>query len=338
MRKILIGLAIVLVIVVGAGAAGFAMMHRPDIPYAELDKKYGYPADETKLIDLGDGLAAHVRVTGDQTGKDMVLIHGYTASSHTWDALVDRLKGDYRLIAIDLPGHGLTRTPSGYKATMEGFADYIDTVMEKLGVARATVIGSSMGGHTAWQLALRHPDRVEGLVLVASAGWPVQSEDAILNSPTGQMLRNPVFGPIMRDLDATTIFTQGLKASFFDESLATKAMVERYTELSRAPGHRALILDLRLNSATRNPATPEMLASVQAPTLILHGDRDALVPVESGKRFDDAIPNSRLIVYENIGHMPQEETPDRVAGDIKDFLTVIHPEPPSGAPMTPPTR
>lgn len=335
MKKILIGVAIVLVIVLGAAAAGFAMLHRPDIPYADLDKKYGYPAEETKLIDFGDGLVAHVRVTGDANGPDVVLIHGYTASTHTWDQLVERLKGEYRLIAIDLPGHGLTRTPAAYKPKIEGFADFVEAIMAKLGVTRATVIGSSMGGHTAWQLALRHPARVDGLVLIGSAGWPVQGEEAILNSPTGQMLRNPTIGPIMRDLDATAIFTEGLKASFADPSLATKAMVQRYLDLSRAPGHRAVILDLRLNRDTRAPATPEMLAAIQAPTLILHGDKDALVPLESSTRFDAAIPNSRLIVYENIGHLPQEEATDRVAGDLKDFLKVIYPEPPSGAPMTP---
>lgn len=338
LKKILIVLVGVIVLAAAALGAGYALLHRPDIPYAELDRQYGYPAEETRMVDLGDGLVAHVRVTGNPEGRRLLMIHGYTASLHTWAPIIDRLKADHRIISVDLPGHGLTRTPIGYQASVEGFADFVEKVMERLGQPKMVVIGSSMGGNTAWQLALRTPGRVDGLVLVASAGWPTPGEDSVTETPMTRLMRNPTLGPILRDLDSTAIFTQGLRASFANPDLATPEMVKRYVDLSRAPGHRPVILDLRLNYTQRTPASNEVLSKILAPTLVLHGDKDALVPVDSGRKFDEAIPNSRLIVYENIGHMPQEEIPDRVAADIAAFVKTIYPEPTAGAPLVLPPR
>lgn len=339
LKKILFVLLGLVVLAIGAVGAGWALMHRPDIPYAELDKTYGYGETETRLVDHGDGLVAHVRITGNRAGKTLLLIHGYTASTHTWDALVDALKADHRLVAIDLPGHGLTRTPVGYKATIDGMTDFVEKTCELLGLPKMTVIGSSMGGHVAWNLALRTPGRVDGLALVGAAGWPREAGSANpTETPVTQLMRNPTLGPILRDLDSTAIFTQGLRASFVNASLATPDMIKRYVDLSRAPGHRPVILDLRLNYDTRTFATPERMAKILAPTLILHGDKDALVPVDGGRKFDESIPNSRLIVYENIGHLPQEENTEAVVRDLRAFLQVVYPEPPAGAPLILPPR
>jgi pimeloyl-ACP methyl ester carboxylesterase len=333
LRKIAIGLVVLVVLAVGAIGAGYAMMHRPDLPYAELDKTYGYPEAETRFVDLGDGLIAHARLTGNREGRTLILIHGYTASTHTWDPLIERLKADHRLLAIDLPGHGLTRTPPGYKATIEGMAAFVEKVAERLGQPKAVVVGSSMGGHTAWRLALDTPGRVDGLVLVSAAGWPQPGADNPTETPVTQLMRNPTLGPILRDLDSTAIFTQGLRASFANPDLATPAMVKRYVDLSRAPGHREVILDLRLNYDTRAFATPELMAKIAQPTLILHGDKDALVPVEGGRKFDETIPNSKFVEYKGVGHIPQEEIADQVAADIREFLKTVYPEPAAGAPL-----
>lgn len=339
LKKVLIGVGALLVLSLAAIGIGYVSLQRPDIPYAELDKAYGYPEAETRFVDLGGGLVAHVRVTGNRAGQTLLLIHGYTASTHTWDALTERLKGDYRLIQVDLPGHGLTRTPLGYEPNVEKFADFVEAVCERLGQPKLVAIGSSMGGNTAWQLALRTPGRVNGLVLIDSAGWPDPSGGAATETPVTQLMRNPTLGPILRDLDATAIFTQGLRASFANPALATPEMVKRYTDLSRAPGHRPVILELRLNYQQRTPASNELLAKLNQPTLVLHGEKDALIPVEIGRKFDEAIPNSKLITYPNVGHLPHEEIPDQVAQDIRDFLKTIYPEPPSGAPLVaPPVR
>jgi pimeloyl-ACP methyl ester carboxylesterase len=339
LRKILIGLVVLVVLVVGAIGAGYAMLHRPDLAYAELDQTYGYPEAETRLVDLGDGLVAHARVTGNRDGRTLILVHGYTASTHTWAPLIERLKADHRLVAIDLPGHGLTRTPAGYKATIAGFANYVETVAERLGLPKAVVVGSSMGGHTAWQLALQTPGRVDGLVLIGAAGWPQGGQANPTETPMTQLMRNPTLGPILRDLDSTAIFTQGLRASFANPELATPEMIKRYVDLTRAPGHREVILDLRLNYDMRTLATPELMAKIAQPTLILHGDKDALVPVDGGRKFDETIPNSKYVEYAGIGHMPQEEVTDQVAAEIAAFLKTVYPEPAAGAPLiTAPAR
>jgi pimeloyl-ACP methyl ester carboxylesterase len=125
---------------------------------------------------------------------------------------------------------------------------------------------------------------------------------------------------LLRGLDNTRLIRQGLEASFYDQSLVTDDMVARYHELSRAPGHREILLQLTLGFRDRNYATPERLAPLSMPVLILSGDHDNLVPVEHARQFNDAIAGSELVVFENIGHIPQEETPDTSAMAVHEFM------------------
>lgn len=329
MRKILLGL---LVLIVGAAVAGYFSMRRGDIPYATLDKTYASPA--SKFIDMGGGVEAHWRDEGNPNARPILLIHGFSASLHTWEPWVRELGGEYRLVSVDLPGHGLTRTPEGYRPTIEGYADFIDTFMGKIGLEHAMVVGSSMGGNTAWMLALRHPARVDSLVLAGASGWPEEGVGAGDDEPmVFKLLRTPVIGPLMAQLDNTRLVRSGLEASFVNQALVDDAMVARYVDMARAPNHRAVLLSITLNRDERAAATKEKLAKIAVPTLILHGDKDNLVPVSGATKFRDAIPGAQAVIYENVGHVPQEEIPSRSAQDLRTFLNSIEPEATAGAPL-----
>ena len=328
MRKIVL---LVLGIVVGILVGGVALLWRGDIPYAELDKTYATPA--SKFIDMGGGVEAHWRDEGNPNGRPILLIHGFSASLHTWEPWVFDLGDEYRLVSVDLPGHGLTRTPKNYRPSIEGYSDFIDAFMDKIGLDHAMVVGSSMGGNTAWMTALRHPARVDSLVLVGASGWRDEGADNEAEPFVFKLLRTPVIGPLMTNLDSTRLVRSGLEASFVDKSLVTDAMVARYTQMARAPNHRPVLIAISTSRDQRAVASKEALAKIAVPTLILHGAQDNLVPVSGATKFKDAIPGAQAVIYEGVGHVPQEEISERSAQDLRAFLHRMEPEPAGGVPL-----
>jgi pimeloyl-ACP methyl ester carboxylesterase len=322
-------LALALVVLIG----GYAALYRPDIPYTKLEQKYANEA--SKFMDMGDGVRVHYRDQGTASGRTLLMIHGYAASLHTWEPWVQLLGAEYRIVSLDLPGHGLTQAPKGWEKTVTGrsYPDLVDAFMAKLDIDKAVIVGSSMGGGAAWTMALEHPARVEGLVLVGAAGWRQEANNVDERPAIFKILQTPVVGPMIRDLDTTQLTRQGLKASFVNKAMVDEAMVARYVEMSRAPGHRAILLGLQ-GARDRRVASPELMKNITAPALILHGEQDNLVPVAGGRKFDEFIPDSEGIFYDQVGHIPQEEIAERSANDLRGWLQRRFPiASPAGAPL-----
>lgn len=314
MKTLFRGLLIAAGLILALGAVGWLALQRGDIPYASLEAKYDSPA--SRYMDLGGGLRVHYRDEGRRDGPTLVLVHGYAASLHAWEPWVRSLSGDYRVITLDLPGHGLTQAGQGYAVGRQGFGAAVDQVTRKLGVDRFTLAGNSMGGGVAWQYAIDHPERVEGLVLVDAAGWPREGGGGgvlIFN-----ILRHPWGRALLKNVDTQALVRQGLKSAYIDQSLVTPELVDRYVELARAPGHRDILLGLQ--SGPRRPASPQLLSRIKAPTLIMFGEKDTVIPASDGAKFAAAIPGSTLILYPDVGHVPMEQIPDRSAGDLKAWL------------------
>ena len=299
---------------------GWLALRRPDIPYPELERRYGTAASH--YVVLPDGVRMHYRDAGNPAGPVIVLVHGYSASAADWDGWAARLGGRYRLILPDLPGHGLTRAPAGFEIDDDAYVAELDALAAALKLPPFVLGGNSMGGGVAWRYVLAHPGRVRGLVLVDAAGWPeppprspAKHDGALIFS----LMANPLARPLLRDLDSTSFARQGLEAAFVDKALVTPALVRRYTDLARAPGHRDILLG-PAKPRPRTPATAARLAAITVPTLVMVGDDDRLIPAEDGKRFADAMPNATLIRYPNIGHVPMEQIPQRSADDLKAWL------------------
>jgi pimeloyl-ACP methyl ester carboxylesterase len=324
MKWVIGGLLAIVGLVALLSAAGYFMLKRGDIAYETLAAKYESAA--SRYADLPGGVRMHYRDEGDPNAPVLLLIHGFSASLHTWEPWVERLAtgadriSDYRLISLDLPGHGLTRAPAGYQASIERYRDLVAEFVRDRGLTRFALAGSSMGGNVAWEYALAHPEQVSALILVDASGWE-ETRDGLAEEPTiFKLLRNPVAGPLLRDLDNTALVRQGLETSFADPTLVNDAMLARYVELSRAPGHRDILLQMTLGFRERNYATPERLAALQMPVLVMTGDQDRLVPPEHAQQFHQAIAGSQLITFENVGHIPQEEVPDASAMAVHEFL------------------
>ncbi|MEO1028277.1 MAG: alpha/beta hydrolase [Pseudomonadota bacterium] len=277
-------------------------------------------SETSKFMTLEDGLKLHYREEGNPDGQAVLLVHGFAASVHTWEPLVEDLKSDYRLISLDLPGHGLSRAP--YDATTTGmpvFEAALTEFVDRLSLENFVLVGSSMGGDLSWRYALDNPLKLDGLVLVGAAGWAMTEEEAEDQSFVFQLLGNPIARRLLRDIDTSGLMRSGLESSFFNADFVTDEMVDRYISLSRAPGHRAGLMAIL--SEERSPATFTALARMRVPTLILHGEFDNLVPVSSGKKFADAIPNAQLVIYEETGHLPHEERTDMFAEHMRTFIT-----------------
>lgn len=298
---------------------GFVIGYTPDTDAQAMKAKYGGGASQ--FITLQHGLTVHVRDEGRRYGPVIVLIHGSNASLHTWEPWVKRLGGQYRIVSLDLPGHGLTGThPSGdYDYPI--FVDVVDKVLVKLGIDRATIGGNSMGGGVTWMYALAHPEKVEAMILVDAAGAPRWEAR---KAPIGfRIARMPVLRDIAKIITPRSMIESSFKTSVSVKSVATPAAIDRYWELLRYPGNRAATIKRFSYTHNNHPATKVKLATLKMPTLILWGEEDNLIPVKSAKWFAEAIPESKLIIYPKVGHIPMEEVADHSAADVAAFLQTL---------------
>jgi pimeloyl-ACP methyl ester carboxylesterase len=316
-RGVLFG---VTAVVAGLAVAGCVFL-RPDIPYATLDSRYANA--QSRFMDLPGGLRIHYRDQGNPAGPTLVMVHGYAASLHAWEPWVERLGGAYRIVTLDLPGHGLTQAPANWPPSLGAYADVVLEVADRLKLPPFVIVGNSMGGGVAWTFALAHPDRVRGLVLVDAVGLPPPPS---AGRPKGtplvfQILATPVGRFVLAHVDTKSLAEKGLRQAYVDQSLVTPALVNRYVDLSRAPGHREILTSGGAGHGP--PMTAETFAKIHAPTLMLHGDADTVIPVASSHRLAQVIPGSRLITYPGVGHVPMEQIPDRSAADVRAFLAKV---------------
>lgn len=308
------GLLIAMALIVVLAVTGWLLLQRPDIPFQTLDARYASPA--SRFMDLPGGLHVHYRDEGRRAGPTLVLVHGYSASLQAWEPWVRALSSDYRVISLDLPGHGLTRADQGYAGGRQGYGAIIDQVATRLGAPHFTLVGNSMGGAVAWTYAVDHPGRLDGLVLVDAAGWPSTGDSQVM---IFRVLRYPLGRALLKNIDTRPLVRQGLQAGYVDPKLVTPQLIDRYVDLARGPGHRDILLSLQ--TVPSRPASPALLARITAPTLVMFGQQDKLIPVADGRRFADAIPGATLITYPGVGHVPMEQIPERSAADLKAWLT-----------------
>jgi pimeloyl-ACP methyl ester carboxylesterase len=302
---------LLLIIVLLGGAVALAWT--PDRDPQVLRKKY---ADErSRFVDLGGGLRVHLRDEGPRDAPVLVLLHGSNASLHTWEPWVERLRGTYRIIRYDQPGHGLTGPHPQARYRAQDFVDVLERVRQRLGVERFVLAGNSMGGWVSWNYAVAHPDRLRGLVLVDASGPP---DAAPARLPIGFRIARSPIAPFVGKLTPRPLIERSVKQSMFVQAAVNDAMVDRYHDLLLYPGNRTATLDRA--RAPREVATPAAMARITAPTLILWGAEDALIPTSAGRWFDRHIPDSTLIVWPEVGHIPMEEAPDLSARALADWL------------------
>ncbi len=298
------------------GAIGVVATWAPDVPVEELKGRWAPPP--SRFIEV-NGMQVHLRDEGPHDDPaPIVLLHGTSASLHTWQGWAVALRDQRRVIRFDLPGFGLTGPNLQDDYSIAADVLFVRAVMDKLGVQRFVLAGNSLGGLVAWTVAARMPDRVDRLILVDSAGYPPQSLAARQEVPLGfRIARMPWLRRLTNYILPRGVIETTLRQLYGNPAKVTADQVDLYSDMARRAGNRDA-LARRLDQA--RPANLSLLEVIRAPTLIIWGGRDRLLPVEMGRHFEHDIPGSRLVVFEDLGHIPQEEDPQRTVAAVKRFL------------------
>jgi len=293
--------------------AGISLFWQPDRPVESLTARWATPP--SKFLAL-DGMQVHVRDEGPRDDPvPIVLVHGTSASLHTWQGWTVALRDQRRIIRMDLPAFGLTGPRPDGDYRIEAYVAFIARLLDTLGVERCVIAGNSLGGHIAWRFAADHPKRVEKLILVDAAGYPFASTSV----PIGfRIARTPLLRELAANVLPRFVLEESLKSVYGDPALVTPDLVDRYFQLALRAGNRRA-LGARL--ATMVPGEDaDRIRSVRAPTLILWGGRDKLIPPANAERFRNDIAGSKLVMFDALGHVPQEENARQTVAAVKTFL------------------
>ena len=290
-------------------AAGVAWLYTPDRSRASLETTYHVRPGDYRVV---AGLRMHVRDEGPRSAPAVILLHGFGSSLETWDAWAARLSATHRVIRFDLPGFGLTGPdPSGDYSDRRAVA-LIAGLMDQLGVAHASVVGNSLGGRIAWVFAAAEPALVDRLVLISPDGFA---------SPGFAYGRAPDVPLLMRVLPYTLprfMLRASIAPAYADTGRLTPAIVTRYRDMMLAPGVRGAILARMSQSVLEDPVP--VLQHLEAPTLLLWGERDAMIPFSNSADYLRALPHATLAALPTLGHVPFEEAPDESLAPVLQFL------------------
>ncbi|GLS30104.1 Pimeloyl-ACP methyl ester carboxylesterase [Mesorhizobium albiziae] len=260
-------------------------------------------ADAKKTVKLANGISLAYVEIGDSEGSPTLLIHGYTDNSRSWSLVAPYMK-KRRLLAIDLRGHGKSDAPDCCYAYTD-FADDASLFLDAMGIAKADVIGHSLGSLAAQLLAAQHPDKVKNLVLVSST-------TAIGGGPGSWLWDNVM--PLTAPIDPESQFMKDWYANpnTVDEDFLTR---ER-TESAAVPIHvwRGVLWGTVIDDLT--PIAP----LVKAPVLVLWGEKDGLFDLTHQEKLEKAYPDAVFQVFSGAGHNMFWEFPDKAASLINDFL------------------
>ena len=292
-----------------------ASQFRADIAVTELSAKYTNAA--SRFLTL-QGMRVHYRDEG--AGPTLVLLHGTASSLHTWEGWTQELQSNFRVVRLDLPGFGLTGPNATHDYSIPQYVSFLNAFADSLGLTNFHLAGNSLGGEIAWHFALAHPERVQSLVLIDAVGYPMTRKPFAF-----KLARNPLTKFFTRWITPRSLVEQSVLDVYGDDDKVTDELVQRYFDLTCRAGNRAVFV-ARANMEFG--LEYDRIKQITAPTLIQWGEQDMWVPVADAHRFDADIADSKLIIYEGIGHIPMEEIPERTARDAKIFFDGIGKVPP----------
>ena len=296
---------------IALGLSVCALAAAEDEPFARL----GPPDAPVKLFYTDQG-----------EGPPLLLIHGFGTNIFTWRHLAPDLARDHRVIAVDLKGFGKSDKPLDERYSAADQADLLAQMIEERNLRDLTLIGHSYGGGIALLLALQDDDRVKGriakLVLLDTIAY-AQTMPTFF-----KMLDMPVVSQIgVRAVPSSFQVEVALKIAYFDDDKIDEEEVNAYSEpLETAEGKHAMIHSARQIVPPDLESISARYKTIELPTLILWCDHDRIVPLDVGLKLRRTMPNSKLRIISECGHMPQEEQPEAVLSEIRLFLADRRPK------------
>lgn len=310
MMKKLLKVLFVLVVIAAAALTAFWFTRPADVSFDEV--RAGIPNAAYSHFAEIDGVRLHYQEKGN--GAPLVLIHGYTSSTYSWKDVFEPLAKNFRVIALDLKGFGFSGKPDG-DYTRRAQATLVTHLLDYLKIEKAWLCGSSMGGEIALNVALANPQRVAGLILVDSAGVNESGSGSL----APRYLQLPIVGRVLTALALRSdkLVRQGLEKSFYDQTKVTNERLANYYRPLQTRGGQLAAVRAR-TQANLFPVEAD-LGRITLPTLLIWGAEDRLIPLAAGRKMNSLIKDSRLVIFENCGHLPQEEMPERVVAEITEF-------------------
>jgi pimeloyl-ACP methyl ester carboxylesterase len=284
-------------------------LYTPDKSQAALEARYATADDH--FIPVA-GLRLRVRDTGPKDAPAVILLHGFGSSLETWEGWAKPLSHSYRVIRFDLPGFGLSGPDPAGDYSDARTVVVLGALMDALAVKRADLVGNSLGGKIAWLFAADHPARVDKLVLVSPDGF------ASPGFEYGKPAKVPAVAGILPYVLPTGLVRMSLRPAYADDAALTPAVVTRYRDMMLAPGIRGAIV-ARMQQVMLRPPEP-VLSRIQAPTLLLWGEEDGMIPFANAADYMKWIPNCRIAALPKLGHVPMEEAPERSLAPVQAFL------------------
>jgi len=300
---LLAGVCVASVIVAGIWAWA------PDKLRSDLDQKY-FDAS-TRYIDVG-GTSIRVRDTGPRDAPVLIMLHGFGSSLETWTPWAQSLSVRYRVIRFDLPGSGLSGPDrTGDYGDARSIA-LIRDLMDDLGIEHAVLIGNSIGGRIAWRFAAEFPGRVSKLILISPDGFASPGFDYGKAPQVGAAIQ------LMKFFLPRALLRANLAAAYAEPARLTDPVVDRYYDLMLAPGNRGAMIERMKQTVLTDPLP--LLRKISTPTLLLWGKKDRLIPFANSADYIAALPNAKLVSFEDLGHVPHEESPAESLTAVDDFL------------------
>ncbi len=285
----------------------------PDRPVEALTQRWAPPPSQFLAV---AGMPVHLRDVGPRSDPHpVILLHGTSASLHTWEGWVPELSRTRRVISLDLPGFGLTGPFPDDDYSTARYANFMGQVMDALQLPPSVLAGNSFGGQVALELALTQPERVHQLVLVDALAYPRNAESVPL---AFLLAATPGVNRILKYILPRSTIEQGLRDVYGDPERVTPELVDRYYEITLRAGNRAA-LPKRIRHMP-DEASAARLVQITQPTLILWGGRDRLIPLANGERLHRDIDVSQLVVFPDLGHVPHEEDPQTTLAAVQAFL------------------
>jgi len=286
--------------------------YQPDIPVDQLKEKYAVPPSQ--FVDLG-GMNVHYRDEGPAADTiPIVLLHGTSSSLLTWDACTKEWSKEHRVIRMDLPGFGLTGPNPEQDYSIESYVAFVNSFLQERNVTQCYLMGNSLGGLIAFHFAATYPDKVKRVILIDPAGYPIQNAKGSLAFKLGKI---PVLKNILTVITPLFIVRKSLEDVYGNKNLITDALVEQYRDMACREGNRNALL-LRLQSDQAGDTT--LVSKLTMPALIIWGTLDQLIPLDNAYKFQRDLPLDSLAILEGVGHVPMEETPERVIPLVSRFI------------------
>ena len=273
-------------------------------------------AEHSHFVEI-DGATVHYQEFGDAANPTLVLIHGYTASTYVWKTVAPLLaEENFHVVALDLLGFGYSDKPAWFEYTIAAQTRVVERFMNRLGIGRATVVGSSYGGAVASLLALDSPERVEKLVLVGAV-----CNDEVLDNALLKIASIPFVGEVLAPfvLDSKRLSKTRMKESLAPAShhlIDDERIASVMRPLKAKDAHHSVLASARNWDANRIQADAHL---INQPTLLIWGENDSVIPLHNGECLYEAMLNSRLVVLKDCGHLPQEEKPERFVELVSEF-------------------